>query len=230
MDFTFGIITCGTNDIYIEEIIKSIKSENIPNYEIIIVGNTTIKGNNIININFNENIKPAWITKKKNIICQYAKYENIVLLHDYIKLCSGWYNGFLLFGNNFNICCNKIITLTNKRFRDLTMHPCLIDNKYKDNCLLPYNLSYEQLVILNKYTYISGSYYVIKKHIALQYPLNELLIWGQGEDMELNERLIRNNIVKTFNTYSVVQIIKNKDQCIWEEVISNNYLNELLQI
>jgi cellulose synthase/poly-beta-1,6-N-acetylglucosamine synthase-like glycosyltransferase len=49
MDFTFGIITCGENDTFIEEMIESIIKNNIPNYEIIIVGNT--------NINETDNIK-----------------------------------------------------------------------------------------------------------------------------------------------------------------------------
>lgn len=32
--------------------------------------------------------------QKKNIIVLNAKYENIVLLHDYVKLGDNWYKGF----------------------------------------------------------------------------------------------------------------------------------------
>ena len=85
MDFTFGIITSINSCNYINDIIISIENQNIPNYEIIIIGqinkdlvrnfkNTTI-------IEFNENIKQSWITKKKNIITELSKYENIVFLH-----------------------------------------------------------------------------------------------------------------------------------------------------
>ena len=36
MNFTFGIITGGNNDVMINEIIDSIEKESIPSYEIII--------------------------------------------------------------------------------------------------------------------------------------------------------------------------------------------------
>ena len=39
MEFTFGIITSGAEDDSINQIIDSIEKQNIPTYEIIIVGN-----------------------------------------------------------------------------------------------------------------------------------------------------------------------------------------------
>jgi hypothetical protein len=42
MEFTFGIITDGTQDIFLQLILNSIYEENIPHYEVIIVGNTNI--------------------------------------------------------------------------------------------------------------------------------------------------------------------------------------------
>ena len=50
MDFTFGIITDGNSDNFIKLIIESIIRNNIPNYEIIIVGNTCIIPNDKITI------------------------------------------------------------------------------------------------------------------------------------------------------------------------------------
>ena len=54
MDFTFGIITGGENDKMINEIIDSIENENIPNYEIIIVGNSNLVRKNTKLINFDD--------------------------------------------------------------------------------------------------------------------------------------------------------------------------------
>ena len=45
-------------------------------------------------------------------------YENIVYMHDYIVLDDNWYNGFLNYGNNFDIIVNKIINSDGSRFRD----------------------------------------------------------------------------------------------------------------
>jgi hypothetical protein len=222
MDFTFGIITDGRSDNFILQIIYSIELQNIPNYEIIIVGNSNITGENIAVINFDETVKRAWITKKKNIICQSAKYENIVLLHDYVLFDKDWYKGFLKFGNNFEYCITQIKTVDGKRFRDFTIYPFGLEPLFQDNCLLPY--TYKPSDNIRKLLYISGTYYIIKKTIALQYPLNEDLIHGGGEDVEISQRLATNNIHIICNPYSLVSYLKCKPQCHWEKELTNDHL------
>ena len=244
MDFTFGIITTGNYDDFIKIIIESIENNNIPNYEIIIVGNTSIQNTDIITIiNFDETIKNGWITRKKNIIIQNAKYDNIVLLHDYIKLNLGWYVGFLKFGDNYDWCINPIFNSDGNRFRDYTLFPYKIpsfnidspldiDTYFANSCLLPYD--YENNIKTNKYMYVSGAYYVIKKNIALQYLLDENLCHNQGEDLELSKRLHNNGIFIKRNKYSNVTFLKYKDRQIWENEINSeklliyiNYCNNL---
>ena len=117
MDFTFGIITGGNNDDMLNEIISTIENENIPNYEIIIVGSSKISKPNVRVIQFNESVKSMWITAKKNLITRESKYENIVYFHDYIKLNEGWYEGQLKAGNDFKVRMDKIINLNGERFR-----------------------------------------------------------------------------------------------------------------
>jgi len=225
MDFTFGIVTDGQYDSFVDSIVASIRAQCIPNYEIIIVGNTTISGEKIINIPFDESIKPMWISKKKNIVYEHAKYENIVLLHDYIVLCDGWYSGFLQYGSNYEVCVTKILNTNNTRFRDYTLFPHTINNVTLTKCLLPYD--FEQNSNINRFTYISGSYMIIKKHIALQYLWNDTLCWGQGEDCELCRRFIQNNILMKCNQYSTVQFLKDKSPAPWEQEISYDELKEL---
>ena len=64
MKFTFGIIT-GNAGQQIHDIIDSIEKQEIPEYEIIIVGSSDIIRNHTTNIPFDESIKNAWITKKR---------------------------------------------------------------------------------------------------------------------------------------------------------------------
>jgi hypothetical protein len=45
-------------------------------------------------------------------------YENVVYSHDYLTYDPDWYEGFLKFGNNFNVCSNRIYCVTGERFRD----------------------------------------------------------------------------------------------------------------
>jgi len=231
MNFTFGIVTDGKNDHYINIIIESIYKNNIPNFEIIIVGNTQIsQSDKITVIYFDENIKKGWITKKKNMIAQNAKYENLVILHDYIKLDDNWYEGFLQFGQNFDWCVTKVLNTDETRFRDYNLFPNKveslnidyspgdIDRYFYHNCLLPYN--FENNLKTNKYMYISASSYIIKKNIAIKHPYNEDLCWGQGDDVELSKRLHNNGIIIKCNKYSSVSFLKYKDPVDWENEIS----------
>lgn len=240
MNFTFGIITLGNSDNFINEIIESIFKNNIPNFEIIIVGNTKIAQTDKIQIiDFNENIKAGWITRKKNIIVQQANYENVVLLHDYIILGENWYEGFLQFGNEFDLCVTKIKTKNGNRFRDYTLFPhhvdylnidyspgCDIDPYFDNNCLLPYD--FINNISTNKYMYVSGSYYVIKKHIATKHLLDENLVWGRGEDVEYSKRLHNNGIIIKCNKFSCVNLLKDKHQADWEQEINYEYLNKFV--
>ena len=68
MNFTFGIITTGNSDDNLNLIIDSIESQNISEYEIIIIGNSNVNRKNTFIIPFDETIKDAWITRKKNLI------------------------------------------------------------------------------------------------------------------------------------------------------------------
>jgi hypothetical protein len=225
MDFTFGIITAGGFDEYISDIVDSIRLQDIPCYEIIIVGSSNVKGDDIQTIPFDESKKKGWITRKKNIICELAKYENIVLLHDYVKLEKGWYDGFLEFGNAFEFCVTRIKTVDGKRFRDFCLYTSGLPNEYSTGALLPYgaNLSPEIL----KLCYISGTYYVVKKHIAAQFPLNEDLFHGAGEDVVYSQTLALNNILVKCNSFSEVQLMKQKPQAPWELEISAAQLHAL---
>jgi len=226
MNFSFGIITGGNSDKYIQTIVDSIRNQNIPIYEILIIGKSEISGSDITNINFDETIKPGWLTKKKNIICKEAKYENIVLMHDYVCLDTNWYNGFLKYGNDFEICVNRIETLDRKRFRDFLIYPNGIYPYFWEGALLPYD--YEPSKYISKLMYISGTYYVIKKDLALKFPLNEdLTMQTAGDDVELSHRLSNSDIIFKCNQYSTVYFLKEKDGVGWENLISHEDMNLL---
>jgi len=71
--------------------------------------------------------------------------------------------------------------------------------------LLPYNVGWMQ-----SYMYISGAYWVAKKHVMEQEPLNERLLWGQSEDVEWSFR-IRNKYRYVMNPKSTVKLLKRKE-------------------
>jgi hypothetical protein len=210
MNFTFGIITGGNNEININQIIDSIENQNIPNYEIIIVGDCNLNRKKTHIVKFNERSKPMWITKKKNIITNTANYDNIVYLHDYVKFNDKWYEGQIKSGSDFKVRMDKIIDFYGNRFRDWCIWPHnnnFMDSIIERDCLIPYNM-----IHLSKYMYISGTYWIAKKEVMLEFPLDENLSWGQGEDV-LWSKQVRNKYEFNMNSYSTVQLIKlNKDK------------------
>ena len=216
MNFTFGIVTGGNNENAINQIIDSIEKQNIPNYEIIIVGSCNISRKNTTLIPFNENIKQGWITKKKNIITDAAQYENIVYLHDYVVFEDGWFQGQLKAGDDFKVRMDKIIDINGDRFRDWC---CWIHNPNSPefneligrDALIPYDMLH-----LSKYMYFSGTYWVAKKKIMEQFPLDENRSWGESEDIDFSFRYREQNEF-SMNPFSTVKLIKDGKDKVFNE-------------
>jgi hypothetical protein len=230
MKFTFGIITKSQNNFgrndpsssdkgNILKVIQSIKDLNIPEYEIIIVGGENIYDDDKIrHFEFDDTIKPLWITPKKNIITRNAKYDNIVFSHDYIYFSKNWYEGFLKFGDEWDICMNRILNEDGSRFRDWCswddpevcfgenpQPPFDVTNPNHRIVLVPYNYN------RTEHMYISGTYWVSKKYVMEKEPLNEdLYDWGQAEDVDWSKR-VREKYKYVMNDFSSVQSLKYKN-------------------
>ena len=212
MNFSFGIVTGGGDTNRILRIIDSINRENIPEFEIIVVGGESIPKTTHIPHNEAHGI-PGWLCYKKNKIAKIAKYDNIVYMHDYVVLDVGWYDGFLRFGDNWNICMTKIVNSDGTRYTDWVLDPTSIGitpGRLEENaCLLPYNV-----LDLSFYMFISGAYWVVKKHIMKEFPLDESLADTiDGRSYQRNEDVLWSRSVNqkyefSMNTYSVVGLLK----------------------
>lgn len=229
MNFTFGIVTDFSNETQLLNLIYSIEKQKIKNYQILLVGciqdaeifDSFTKNRRVQIIDFNENIKNGWITKKKNLIVENALYENIVFLHDYLELGTDWYDGFQKYGQDFEIITNKIFNKDLTRYRDWTLSPQNYDKISKilhknSEFLLPY-----EETTLTKLMYISGAYWVAKKSVMLEFPLNENLCWGEGEDIEWSHR-VRKKYTFKLNPNSTIKLQKQKK--VEVKLISKNNL------
>lgn len=228
MDFTFGIITDGKQPERVLEIARTIEANRIPNYEIIVVGGNQYRHPHTKFLPFDETKRGSWITRKKNLITEAAQYENIVYLHDYITFDAGWYNGFSRYGDNFKVCVNPMVNPDGSRYRDLTFFPAFRDmrrfgldidrnsdlfqqipNMGEHECLIPYQ-HFKENHAVTQWMYISGAYWVAKKHVMQEFPLNEMLSWGQGEDVLWSEQ-VKSRYNFSFNPYSYVRLLKYKE-------------------
>lgn len=227
MKFTFGIVTDGSVDDRVNLIIDSIESQNIKNYEIIVVGPHENCRKNTKFLVVDENSGPrSWITKKKNLITKYASYENIVYLHDYYMFDDSWYLGQIAKGEDFKVRMDKVINFDGSRFRDWCIWPDnhnWMDNVVGRECLIPYDITQ-----LSKFMYISGGYWIAKKSVMEEFPLDEGLTWGQGEDVIWSKQ-VREKYPFQMNQHSTVKIMKEGKDKVFEETTLET-LNKILAL
>lgn len=201
MIFTFGTITEGSREAVarIQEMIDSVEKQNMPEYEIVIVGgeNHYAARSNVRHIAFDELVKRNWITRKKNLIAQNARYEHLVLFHDYYRFESGWYRGYLSFGSSWDICQNICLDIDGDRYYDWVLW---------DHPTAPrYALADPEDQEIGRYLYVPGHYFVVKRDAMLAVPLNETLTWGESEDIEWTYRLRAAGLVYRMNARSSVR-------------------------
>ena len=199
------IVTDGKSQ-YLPKMIESVDKElSSGDGEIIVVGPPRMSfpiniKTKLIHIKYRSFGKlPAFITLKKNLGVKAAKYDKVAICHDYLKFVPEWLNGFKKFGDDFEVCSNKITAFDGSRYNDWST----LDYPDIGMGLLPYNIE------CAKYQYISGTYFVAKRDFYLQNPLSEKLRWGEAEDAEWSRRVRVKTIFK-FNPYSGVIFLKQK--------------------
>lgn len=196
--WSFGIITDGKRKDWLEKEIDSIIALGIPHFEIIVCGNYCPKGKkNVKFIPFKPKI--AWITKKKNLICQKAKYENLVITHDRYTFNKDWYDGMKKYGNYFEVLSCNVIDITNHRADDWTTYGMNLFVEKFDPVGNIGLLDYRDWDING---YIAGGLYILKKTVWKRCLWDESLMWGQGEDLVFSRDLLSRGFVSRFNPFS----------------------------
>jgi len=177
--WTFWIVTQWKRDDWLNQIIDSIELQKIPNYEIILcwkVNNDDIKNRKFIKyIEFTENDDKWWITRKKNIIIENAKYENLCIIHDRIIFEKWWYEWMKKWWNNF-----EHLTIHLKYWNE-SWHLFYMDQIFWS--LIPYrnlfisycNLHYNDWDIN---TVAWWTIHILKKSISLKLGFDEHLFWA----------------------------------------------------
>lgn len=207
---SFIIVTGGTNDEMVNQVIDSIEAENMPEYEVILVGgeSTTVTRKNTSHIPFDETLwthimvhgKPGkWTTRKKNLGIQAAKYDLVIPMHDYIKILPGWYEELLKFGFDWDICNHQCLLFNGARgdgWRLLSWPglPYALMIPYDIDCFV-------------KHMILQGNYWIAKKDIMLKYPISEKILWGMEDDAEWSRRVVPNCNIK-MNPNCIYQYLK----------------------
>lgn len=196
MKITFGV-SCGqmTENQWLN-LITSIEKQHIPNYEILMIGpeqRTWGFDKSIRYIEFDEHLNgKAWITKKKNLITEFAKYSNIVYLHDYFTFGNGWYDGWIGMKEYFDVGMNMVWIQEGEqcyRHSDWVVDPYLIWELHPDWHWKFWDVGLDYCIRgLSKVQYISGGFWIAKRSFMEENPLNESLAWGDAEDIDWSNR------------------------------------------
>ena len=196
MDFTFGIITSYDDLQRLSDVIDSIKNLKIPNYEILVMGNDDyLPTEDTTYVNMAS--EQQFVTNKKNKIAEMAKYQNLVLIHDYYVFDKDWYQGYLNFGDNWDVCSNPQYLINgNRHFTDWVTW---------DHPILPKwtSIDYDDWS-QTRYMYQSGGYMLVKKDFLLKIPFEQNRLWGTAEDVEWSLRM-RDSAIWKCNKLSVVR-------------------------
>lgn len=191
---SFGIPTNFSNKPFLTNLILSIRNQQIPDYEILLIGpEQSIEyqkclceyHTDIRFIPFDETQRPLWITKKKNILAQEAKYDRLILLHDYLTLSDDWYLNLRRFESVFGW---SVLAFPQQRLdggRFWYDWSGFDGPRAKDQRLFFPYLDWSQ----NHQVYISGNIFAVNKNLLLEHPLNEDLAHLDEEDLEWSNRL-----------------------------------------
>jgi hypothetical protein len=118
-------------------------------------------------------------------------------MHDYFLFDDNWYNSFVEFGNEWDICSNQQLLINGKRhFTDWVTWDDPVFPRYT-------SLSYDDWS-RTQHMYMSGGYFIVKKHVVMDNPFNESLMHGQAEDVEWSLR-VRDKYRMVCNGNAIVQ-------------------------
>jgi hypothetical protein len=238
MNITFGICSSEATIYYAAHCISSIVDLDIPRYEIIVIGGglgylsewVRQEGyDNLIRIVEFDETPSRWITKKKNVLVNLARYENIVLTHDYLSFHANWWKGWSEFTTPFELATNQILTMEGTRHSDWVLQPyefwdAVPEARGNWNVALPYDIRG-----ITPVQYIPGNYWIAKTDFMKRYPLDESIIWSPENDVPEDiawNKVIRPHVEFEFNANATVKCMKPGK---WAPaLIQPNWLNQLL--
>ena len=193
--FTFGVITDGRKPEYVEHFIRSVRAldglSDIDS-EIVVCGPESVRTQLDDAPDVRLVVQPdafadrGWITRKKNLIVDAARYENLVIAHDRYSLAPDFLHQMRSFGGDFDVLVCRQVTANGSRMPDWVALGT--DWNWSPPGMLEYGDYHPHL-------YVNGGVMIAKRHVLQAHAWNELLFWNQAEDVELTRRMTHAGLV-----------------------------------
>ncbi len=182
---TIGILTLGDRPKELDSLIASVRSHCKHPYEIVLVVPKNLPDlqnhPDIRQIVFAERDDFGWITKKKNLICQEAKYSDIFICHDRFVFADDFFPMLQRWGTAYSIAAPRVVLEDGRRALDWGV----VQGKNYTWCkggLISYR-DYSSA------SYVPGGVTMIRKSFWERHPWCEDIFWNEHEDVELCRRI-----------------------------------------
>lgn len=176
--FSFCIISGGKRADKIDNLIASIKAQNLPHYEIIIAGllSPVVEGVKFISLPFEaQNGKTSIM---RNRAMQAARYKTIVMCDDDLVLDPGFAEAISNFGREFDVLCVSMRNPDGSRLWDWATVGGPSGHRL---------MHYDEV---DDFVYVSSGIFVISKYALETFGyFNENLAYYQAEDVEFSQRI-----------------------------------------
>lgn len=223
--WSFGILTLGKRLDAVGRFVSSIRKEmgDRP-YEILAVVPrelAELSGQpDIRQIVFTEKDALGWITRKKNILCDAARFSDILVCHDRFHLGENFAVDFERWGYDYAVAAPQVrLAADGRRATDWAV----VGGENHTWCKggqLPYRAH-------SRYAYCPGGVTILRKAAWELYPWNENLYWNEHEDVELVRRIQRGGEILRL---APVTVLADEDRWIDQNPrLGYDLHNEVLQ-
>lgn len=183
--WTFGMLTTGARLENVERFITSVEENCREPYEVLIVSPVPLPSiesrRGVRVLLFSEHDELGWITRKKNLIAERARYSDILICHDRFTLDRDFTRSFADWGYAYGLAAVRVRLEDGRRGLDWGVVSSQ-NHVYSSGGLLDYR-AYSQ------YVYVPGGATVIRKAFWRDFPWNDNLFWNEHEDVELCRRV-----------------------------------------
>jgi GT2 family glycosyltransferase len=185
--WTFGLLTLGDKPERALAYLASIKRACRGPHEIVVVCPRRLpflaRESRVRQIVFSDRDDVGWITKKKNLICDAAKYSDILVCHDRFALTPTFCSDFDSWGYAYGIAAPRLRLPNGRRAVDWAVVSSQ-NHVWSSGGLLDYR-SY------SPYVYVPGGATIVRKEFWRRFPWDENFYWNEHEDVELCRRAQR---------------------------------------
>lgn len=204
--WTFAICTNGSQNERVLNQIKQINAFEIPQCEIIVCGpapsDNLPKNVHVIDDSpiYKESEKRYPIGKKKMLIINSAKYNNLMLIHDRFIFAVDWYQKMRDYGNYFDVLMPPMFSIEYEGYRaggDWKIADLYNFKKIPDDRNIPYE-KYDYRICAN------GGLILGKLDKIKRVPLEDAYYWDEAEDVIWSAQVTSRNYLLQVDVHNKI--------------------------